>query len=139
MVDSADPAQADAATAIAERIDMYLEQLTAERDVEAAEDFYTHDARLLGPDTDLDRPGIVAAIRSVFDAGVEAKVRRRTLELFVHGDAAYEIAQADDTFVNPDGTSDTMRNNLFIRWERGSDGRWRFARVLLSPRESTPQ
>jgi ketosteroid isomerase-like protein len=139
MADGNAPADPEAAAAIDRRIDSYLEQLTVKRDVEAAADFYTHDATLLGPDTDLDRAGVMDAIRSVCDAGVEAKVHRRTIELFVHGDVAYEIAQADDTFVNPDGTSKAIRNTLFIRWEKGSDGKWRFARVLLSPREATAQ
>lgn len=137
MVEAAGPAQSAAAVAIAERIDSYLEELAVKRDVEAAGDFYTIGTKVLGPDIDLDRAGVIDAIRSVLDAGVEVKFNRRTLELFVHEDAAYEIAQADDTFLNPDGTSNTMRNNLFIRWEKGSDGKWRFARVLLSPRKST--
>ena len=54
----------------------------------------------------------------------------------MHGDAAYEIAQAEDTFLSPDGSSNTTRNNMFIRWERGADNNWRFARVLLSPQGS---
>lgn len=123
----------DTAAAIEERINSYLDQLTTTRDLEAAADLYTEGARLLGPDTDMDRSAVVEALRSVFEGGVEVKVNRQTVELFVHGDVAYEIAKAEDTLVNPDGSSNTLRNNLFIRWERGSDGEWRFARVLLSP------
>jgi ketosteroid isomerase-like protein len=77
----------------------------------------------------------VEAVRAAFDAGAEVDVDRDTLELFVHGDTAYEIARAQDTIRNPDGTSSTLRNNMFIRWERGNDGEWRFSRVLLSPQE----
>lgn len=126
-------ANQDAAAAIAQSIDGYLEQLTNSRDLEAAADFYTPDAKLIGPDTDMGRSDLVETLHSVFENGIEVDVNRRTVELFVHGDAAYEIAQTDDTLVNPDGSSQTLRNNLFIRWERGADGKWRFARVLLSP------
>ena len=123
----------DAAAAIKKSIQSYLHQVTTERDLEETADFYTEDARLIGPDTDLDRLGIIDSIRAVFESGVEVQVGRRTIELFVHGDAAYEIAQAKDTFVNPDGTLNTVQNNLFSRWVRDTDDKWRFARVLLSP------
>jgi ketosteroid isomerase-like protein len=126
----------DAKKEIEERIAGYLEQLTETRDIDAAEDYFTADVRFLGPGMDLSRAAILEGIRGVFDTGVEVQVNRRTLELFVHGDTAYEIAQAEDTFVNPDGTSNTLRNNMFIRWERGLDTNWRFARALLSPQDT---
>ena len=131
--------QAAAQAAITERISSYLEVLTVVRDAEVARDYYTEDARLLGPGMDLDQSGVVEGIRAVFEAGIEVQFDRRTLEFFVHGDAAYEIAQANDTFLSPDGSSNTMRNNLFIRWERGVDDEWRFARVLLSPQGPADQ
>ena len=132
------PVMAAAQTEIAERIASYIEVLTNQRDAELARDYYTEDARLLGPGIDLDRSAIIDGIRSVLDAGSRVQVSRQSLELFVHGDAAYEIAQAEDTILSADGaTTDTMRNNLFIRWERGTDGRWRFDRVLLGPRTAS--
>ena len=126
----------DAKEAIEDRIDGYLELLTVTRNIDAAEDYFTADVKFLGPGIDLPRDAILDGIRGVFDSGVEVQVNRRTLELFIHGDTAYEIAQAEDTFLNPDGTSNTVRNNMFIRWERGADAKWRFARVLLSPQDS---
>ena len=123
----------DAESAIKERIEAYLEQLTTTRDLAVASDFYTEEATIIGPDTDMGRSGVVEMLRSVFEGGVEVQVNRKTVELFVHGNAAYEIAKAQDTIINPDGSSSTLRNNLFIRWARGTDGRWRFDRVLLSP------
>jgi uncharacterized protein (TIGR02246 family) len=127
--------EGDARHGIAARVAEYLHSMTHLRDPELVADFYTADARLLGPGTDLDRTGVVEAIRGVFEAGVQVRVERRTLEVFSHGEVAYEIASAEDTFVQPDGASQTVSNHLFIRWERGSDGAWRFARVLLSPRQ----
>lgn len=127
---------ADPAAAIADRVSGYIEDLTVHRDAELARDYYTEDARLLGPGIDLNRESLVAGIRAVFDAGTQVQVNRSTLELFVHGDSAYEIARAEDIFVSPDSTTaDTTRNNLFIRWKRGADGKWRFDRVVLGPQE----
>ena len=125
---------------LAQRISDYLEVLTAHRDADVAGEYYTEDARLVGPGMDMDRPTLVEGMRGTFEAGVEVQVNRRTLEVFVHGDAAYEIAQAEDVFLSPDGeTADTFRNNMFIRWERGEDGEWRFDRVLLSPIDAPGQ
>lgn len=72
----------DVEAAIRERVSSYVEELTTGRDVESAGDYYTWDARLLGPGIDLDRSGIMEGIRAVFDAGTEVKVDRRTVELF---------------------------------------------------------
>ena len=126
---------ADAVKAeIAQRISDYLEVLTVHRDADAAREYYTEDARLVGPGMAMDRPSLVEGMRGTFEAGIQVQVNRRTLEVFVHGDVAYEIAQAEDVFLTPDGeTADTLRNNMFIRWKRGEDGEWRFHRALLSP------
>lgn len=133
-------ATAVAESAIRDRITGYLEQLTVLGDPDAAGDYYTADARILGPGVDLDRSSVIGGIRSVLGAGTRVVVNRRTLELFVHGDAAYEIAQAEDIFIAPDGTSaDTARNNLFIRWEKGVDDQWRFDRVVLGPQATSGQ
>ena len=139
MSDEGATAHADASSEIAARIDGYLSQITEYRDVDAAGDFYTPDARLIMPGAEMDRAGVIEVIRGVFDAGINVRVQRRTVELFVHGDTAYEIAQAEDSLDNPDGTSNTIRNNLFIRWEKGADGNWRFARVLLSPQDAATE
>jgi ketosteroid isomerase-like protein len=120
---------------LAKRVSDYLEVLTVHRDADLAREYYTEDARLVGPGMDLDRPSLVEGMRGTFEAGIQVKVNRRTLEVFVHGDVAYEIAQAEDVFLSPDGaTAYISRNHMFIRWKRGEDGEWRFHRALLSPR-----
>jgi len=125
---------------IAQRISDYLEVLRVARDADVAGEYYTEDARLLGPGMDSDRRSLVEGMRSTFDSGVQVQVNRQTIEVFSHGDVAYEIAVAEDVFQNPDGTTaDTLHNNMFIRWERGGDGKWRFDRVLLSPVDSPDQ
>ena len=125
---------------LAQRISDYLEVLTEHRDADLARDYYTEDARLVGPGMDLDRPSLVEGMRGTFEAGIQVQVNRRTLEVFVHGDVAYEIAQAEDVFLNPDGaTANSLRNNMFIRWKRGEDGEWRFHRALLSPIDAVEQ
>ncbi|MGD2122967.1 MAG: nuclear transport factor 2 family protein [Gemmatimonadota bacterium] len=140
-------AHAEAAKAeIAQRISDYLEVLTAAHDADGARDaeiaggYYTEDARVLGPGMDSDRPSLIETMRSTFESGVQVQVNRQTLEIFYHGDVAYEIARTEDVFLSPDGaTADTLYNNMFIRWERGEDGKWRFDRALLSPVGSSGQ
>jgi ketosteroid isomerase-like protein len=134
---SSDSDPAKAATDISNRISGYLDALKR-RDVQAAGEYWTEDSRLIGPGIDLDRSQLLEGLRSAFAAGTQVNVLKRpTIEFFVHGDFTYEIAQAEEVFLNPGTTSpDTIRNNLFIRWEKGSDGEWRFDRVLLSPQTS---
>lgn len=125
---------------IAERVASYVAAIER-ADVDAAADYWTEDARLIGPGIDLDRSAVLDGMRSVFDAGTRVDVLGRpTLELFAHGDVAYEIAQAEEIFMSgTEAPPDTMRNNMFIRWERASDGVWRFDRVLLGPQAPPPQ
>ena len=121
---------------IADRIEGYLAAIQ-DGDVAAVGDYWTVDAKLSGPGMSLDREAVLDGIERAANAGLHVEVLdRKTLELFVHRDAAYEIAQADEVFTPQDGQPDTVRNNLFIRWEKGSDEKWRFDRVLLSPREA---
>lgn len=122
------------ASEIAERIAGYLHAVEMS-DVDRAADYWTADARLIGPGVHLERSAILNGMRTVFDAGTKVDVLdRSTLEFFAHGTVAYEVAQAEEVFVSALGVPpDTMRNNMFIRWERGRDGVWRFDRVLLSP------
>ncbi len=133
-------AQDLAAEEIAERVAGYVAAI--ERgDVDAAADYWTEDARLIGPGFDLDRSEVLEGMRAVFGAGTTVAVLGRpTLELFAHGDVAYEIAQATEVFVaGTESPPDTTRNNMFIRWERGLDGVWRFDRAVLGPQETAPQ
>ena len=129
---TSDPDSVKSTEDISKRIFGYLDALKRQ-DVQAAGEYWTEDSRLIGPGIDLDKSHLLEGLSSTFAAGVQFNVvKRPTIELFVHGDVAYEIAQAEEVLFNPRTTSsDTMRNNLFIRWEKGSDGNWRFARVVL--------
>ncbi len=131
---SSDSDSAKTAKEISKRIFDYLDALKRQ-DVQAAGEYWTEDSRLIGPGIDLDRSHLLEGLRSAFAAGIQVNVlKRSTIEFFIHGDVAYEIAQAEEVLLNPGTTSsDTIRNNLFIRWEKGSDGNWRFDRVLLGP------
>ena len=122
---------------ISKRIFGYLDALKRQ-DVQAAGEYWTEDSKLIGPGMELDRSQILEGLRSAFASGIQVNVLNRpTIEFFVHGDIAYEIAQAEEVFINPATTSaDTIRNNLFIRWEKGSDANWRFDRVVLGPQNS---
>ena len=138
MMDDVDPMPNPEAE-INIRIAGYIDVLSVHRDAEAARDYYTEDFKLRGPGFEFDQPTVVRELQAAFDAGARIEVDRQTLELFVHDDVAYEIAKAEDTLVFPDGSSQTLRNNMFIRWERGSDGVWRFSRVLLGPQDAATQ
>jgi ketosteroid isomerase-like protein len=96
--------------------------------------YWDPESRVLGPGMDLDGARTVEFMRSVFASGTRIDVLdRRTLELEVYGDLAFELAQAEEAFLPRDGRPDTVRNNLFVRWKRGADGKWRFNRVLVGP------
>ena len=117
-------AQQDVEAEIAERLSGYLDAFER-RDIEAARDYWTEDARLIAPGIDRDRSSVLEGLQSTFDAGTRIDVLdRRTVELFVHGEA-YEIAQAEEVFISNGAAPDTLRNNLFVRWEKGADGSWR--------------
>lgn len=120
--------------AIKDAIAAYLAAL--ERgDAATASEYWDPDSRTLGPGMDLDHTSSLAFIRSTFAAGTRVDILvRRTIELDVYGEFAYEIAQAEEVFI-PGGQAkpDTLRNNIFVRWKRGGDGKWRFNRVLVGP------
>ena len=123
-----------ASSEIAETIEAYLAAL--ERgDAAAAADYWDTNVSLLGPGLDLDYKRTVEGIRATFEAGTRVDIlSRQTVELFVHGDAAYEIARAEEVFIRRGAPRpDTVRNNIFVRWKKGGDGKWRFHRVLLGP------
>jgi ketosteroid isomerase-like protein len=134
-------AETDAATGeIAERVAEYLAAIEG-ADVAKAGDYWAENARLIGPGIDLNRQNVLEGMQSVFDAGTRVDVLgRKTVELFVHGKFAYEIAQAEEAFLASGGMpADTMRNNMFVRWERGPDDKWRFSRVVLGPQSAPVQ
>jgi ketosteroid isomerase-like protein len=84
---------------------------------------------------DFARQAVLDGMRNVFATGARVEIlERSTVELFTHGDAAYEIARAVEVFAAADGTRvDTSRSNMFVQWIRGPDGRWLFNRALISP------
>jgi ketosteroid isomerase-like protein len=109
-------------------------------DVAAAGDYWAEDARLIAPGVSLDRASLLDGVRSIFGAGTRVRVQRRTVELFVHDNAAYEIAQAEEVFATPGSARpDTTRNNMFVRWEKGADGLWRFSRAVVGPQGAGAQ
>jgi uncharacterized protein (TIGR02246 family) len=128
-----------AAIEIRQTITAYLDAV--ERgDAAAAADFWDPETRVLAPGMDAGRQAVVDFMRTTFEAGTRVDVlSRRTLELSVEGDAAYEIAQAEEVMALPGAArADTVRNNIFVRWKKGSDGKWRFHRALLGPQAAPP-
>lgn len=118
---------------IEESITSYLAAM--ERgDTAAAAQYWDPDIRLIGPGMDLDYAATMAVVQGTFAAGTRVEVlQRRTIELEVHGDVAFELAQAHEVLIPASGPPDTLHNNIYVRWKRGADGVWRFHRALLSP------
>ena len=75
-------------------------------------------------------------MREVLSGGRVLALDIRPDEMFVHGDAAYEIGEYDETVQMAGEEPMTLRNFYALRWERGADGVWRIDRFLGAPREA---
>jgi hypothetical protein len=96
--------------------------------------FWTADARALGPGMDLSGSAIVSFVNEAFLAGTAiTSLNVRPIDTFVHGDAAYELGQVEETLQVPGQNRTTTRANYFLRWERSSDDMWRIDRFLTGP------
>jgi hypothetical protein len=95
---------------------------------------WTADARALGPGMDLSGGAIVSFVNAAFLAGtVITSLNVRPIDTFVHGDAAYELGQVEETVHVPGQNGTTARANYFLRWERASDDMWRIDRFVAGP------
>lgn len=124
----------DPAAEIAARIAAYLDALER-ADLNEARQYWTKEATLLVPGAYMERDEVLQGMAAAFERGRVDVMDRSTLDLFVHGDAAYEIARVEEVFIPDAGAADTMRNNLFVRWAKGPDGEWRFDRAVIGPQE----
>ena len=96
--------------------------------------FWTTDARALGPGMDLSGGAIVSFVNDALSAGTAiTSLNVRPIDTFVHGDAAYELGQVEETLQVPGQNRTTTRTNYFLRWERASDDTWRIDRFVTGP------
>lgn len=130
----ADPgAEAAVAEELAERLDAY-EQALLNGQAAPVKSFWTEDARVLVPGTDLTGSELMSFIDDFFAAGgVVRSVEFRTADIFVHGDAAYELGQYEETGQMGEQAPEHVSSNYFLRWERQPDGSWKIDRFVAGP------
>lgn len=96
--------------------------------------FWTEDARVLLPGIDLDGAGLAAFVEEFYAGGGEVvSVEFQRADLFVHGDAAYELGRYEETARAGSWELEEVRGNYFLRWERAPDGTWRIDRFVGGP------
>lgn len=120
---------------LAERLDAYVEALLR-GDPEEVRGFWTRDARVLLPGLVLDGEGLTDFVEGFY--GGDGRVTSAAFEradLFVHGDAAYELGRYDET-AEVAGETETVSGHYFLRWERSEDGTWRIDRFVGGPVEA---
>jgi ketosteroid isomerase-like protein len=131
---AADPgADAEVAQQLAERLDAY-EQALLTGQAAPVKSFWTDDARVLVPGADLIGSELASFIDDFFAAGgVIRSVEFRTADIFVHGDAAYELGQYEETGQVGIQEPEHVSANYFLRWERQPDGSWKIDRFVSGP------
>lgn len=106
-------------------------------DPDEVRDFWTPDARALLPGIDLDGPGLTQFTEEFFGGGGQVtSARFHRADLFVHGDAAYDLGRYEEAAEYADGSTETVTGNYFLRWQRCGDGLWRIDRFVAGPVEA---
>ncbi len=104
-------------------------------DTEEVIGFWTPDGRALEPGLNLSGDQLREFYRDFFSTARVVSLDIEAYDQFVHGDVAYEVGEYDET-VEVEGQQQTVRNYYFLRWEKGTDGVWRFDRLVAGPREA---
>jgi ketosteroid isomerase-like protein len=104
-------------------------------DIETAATFMTEDFELREPGINAGRAAWVTQVTDVMESGARLEsFDTRTEDYFLHGDAAYEVGEYDETIVMGDDRQ-VIEGYYFLRWEKGADGVWRMDRMVAGPRE----
>jgi ketosteroid isomerase-like protein len=127
-----DPAavQAELAAAMAD-----YGQSVLSGNIDAALDRLSADIHILEPGMNLKAQQAHDFFRNVLSTAKVHSFETRTVDYFIHGDVAYETGEYDET-VEMQGQTNQVKGYYFIRWEKGEDGKWRFDRIVASPREA---
>jgi ketosteroid isomerase-like protein len=96
--------------------------------------YWTSDTRMFQPGMDLAGTEWFDYVRGFLEGGVQfLTFDIESFDLFVHGDAAYQVGQYDQTAELADGEPGEWHEYMFVRWEKGTDGMWRISRFLSAP------
>ena len=110
---------------------------TQSRDKAQLMSLWAPEARFLEPGIDLSGSDLHAFMEDFWENGGEVfEFKIETMEVFDHGDTAYQIAQYDETFRFPGGERTSVQHYGFFRWEKQPDGEWRVHRVVAGPRHA---
>lgn len=125
---------ADAKQAIADRWAAFKEACES-RDVEQWKSFWTRGMRILEPGMDMSGPEFMEFGRNFFESGGKVfSFDMESLEIFIHGDVAYQIGRYQESFQFPDQEPAEVDNHAFVRWEK-EGGTWKISRLLAGPAE----
>lgn len=130
-----DPARADGEVRqeLLQRIEEYERALLGD-DPMAVKAFWTEDARVFVPGISLEGDAMAAFVDEFYEGGGRVlSVDFQPREVFVHGEAAYELGRLEETARFGGGEPETVRENYFLRWRRGTDGSWRIDRFFAVP------
>ena len=104
-------------------------------EAEQALGFWTPGGRVLEPGLDVSGDELPDFFRELFSTAQLTSFDIEAYDQFVHGDAAYELGEYDET-VEIEGEQQTVHGYYFLRWEKGTDGVWRIDRAVAGPREA---
>jgi ketosteroid isomerase-like protein len=131
--------EAEAEQAIADQWDGFIEAVLAV-DYDGWASYWTSDARVLQPGMDLSGSALFDYVRDFFDGGVQfLTFDVGSFEVFVHGDAAYQIGQIDESAVLPGGEPAEWHDYFFVRWVKQENGEWGISYLLAGPRDAPPE
>jgi ketosteroid isomerase-like protein len=119
---------------LAQRMAAYRDALM-QGDPAAVTSFWTTDSRILEQGMDVTGDGLQAFVQQFYSTGKVNALDIRPLDVFVHGNAAYELGQYDEV-VQIGAQVDTIQNNYFLRWEKQADGSWKIDRFVAGPRNA---
>ena len=131
--------EAEVKQAIANRWAGFTETVLAV-DYDGWASYWTPDARVLQPGMDLSGSAFFDYVRNFFAEGVQfLAFDVESFDIFVHGDAAYQIGQIDESAILSGGESAEWRDYLFVRWVKQEDGEWRISYLFAGPRDAPPE
>lgn len=101
--------------------------------------FWTSDARVLQPGSDLQGSALFDFATEMFSSGLQfSEFDVESFDVFIHGDVAYQIGKYDEVTQMPGEEPTEYHDHFFARWVT-EGGVWKIDRFMGSPREAPPE